>query len=157
MEEKFVKNEMKFCYACGEKINTYAEICPKCGVTQNNINQTYSEEKSLLTTLLLAFIFGFMGIHNFYIKKTVKGVLSIVFSWTYMPLILSLIDIIIMSRVKVQNLSKRYRVDFTDTESTAKKIFFILALIILIGIGIFVLVYAFIFVVAAIFSGSDSF
>ncbi len=156
MEKKFTSNEEKFCTSCGEKINIYAEVCPRCGVAQNNVFQTNAEKKSLLTTLLLANILGIFGIHNFYIGKTVKGVFSIIFFWTNIPLIFSLVDILIMSKGKIENLNKRYKTTFTDTEQTAKTIFFIIALIILIGIAISILSYAFIIMIASIFSGSSS-
>ena len=52
-----------FCHACGEVIKILAEICPKCGVRQN-------ESKSS-TPMVLNVIIGFFGILG--IGHIVKG------------------------------------------------------------------------------------
>ncbi len=44
--------------------------------------------------ILLALFFGDLGIHMFYAKKIKKGVLYLLFCWTFIPAILSLFDII---------------------------------------------------------------
>ena len=40
--------------------------------------------------LLLMFFLGSFGIHYFYEGKNLKGILSILFSWTFIPAIISL-------------------------------------------------------------------
>lgn len=71
------EENLKFCQECGEKINIKAEICPKCGVRQVNIQtQSITEDKWLITLLLCLFL-GYLGIHRFYTGHTLIGVLQI--------------------------------------------------------------------------------
>ncbi|MBR2013000.1 MAG: TM2 domain-containing protein [Clostridia bacterium] len=53
-------------------------------------------EKSRLVAALLALFAGGIGIHHFYVGKWVKGVLSIVFCWTYIPSIVGFIEGLMM-------------------------------------------------------------
>ena len=50
--------------------------------------------KSRIVAAILAFVFSFIGAHNFYLGKTGKGVLCILFCWTYIPTLLSFFDVI---------------------------------------------------------------
>lgn len=45
--------------------------------------------------ILLALSLGWFGIHKFYAGKKVKGVLYIIFFWTYIPLLISVIEAVI--------------------------------------------------------------
>ncbi len=45
--------------------------------------------------ILLALFLGGLGIHKFYAGHVLAGVLYILFSWTGIPLILTIIDIIV--------------------------------------------------------------
>ena len=66
--------QTKFCQSCGEKININAEICPHCGVRVANI-QT-SEEKSVLLSAILSFLFP--GLGHLYLGLSKKGVSFII-------------------------------------------------------------------------------
>jgi TM2 domain-containing membrane protein YozV len=48
--------------------------------------------KNKTTATLLAFFLGGIGIHRFYLKQPLLGVLHLIFCWTYISLIISLID-----------------------------------------------------------------
>ncbi|MCQ2163579.1 MAG: NINE protein [Bacteroidales bacterium] len=50
--------------------------------------------KSKYTAAALAFFLGGLGAHKFYLGKTGKGILYLVFVWTYIPAILGLIEAI---------------------------------------------------------------
>lgn len=51
--------------------------------------------KSKKTASILALLFGGIGIHRFYLGETAKGVFSIIFCWTYIPMIIGVIDFFI--------------------------------------------------------------
>ena len=45
--------------------------------------------------IMLALFLGGVGIHKFYSGKWIQGLLYLVFVWTYVPVVLSLIDVVI--------------------------------------------------------------
>ncbi|MCA6483113.1 MAG: TM2 domain-containing protein [Chitinophagaceae bacterium] len=73
-----------FCSNCGKQIDDKAAICIHCGVpTPNYKSPTGSGFHVMdipegrfdwLTTLLLCFFLGALGVHSFYTKKTAIGV-----------------------------------------------------------------------------------
>lgn len=71
-----------YCSKCGEKINNNIKYCPNCGnkIGQDNneseYHETYSIEppKSKIAAGLLGILLGSLGIHNFYLGYTSKGV-----------------------------------------------------------------------------------
>jgi len=67
-----------------------ADICVKCGVRQSGS----SGEKSRTTAALFALFLGGIGVHRFYIGDTAKGILYLVFCWTFIPGIIALIEAI---------------------------------------------------------------
>ena len=48
--------------------------------------------RSKTTAAVFALLFGWLGIHKFYLGETSKGILYMVFFWTIVPIILSVID-----------------------------------------------------------------
>lgn len=50
--------------------------------------------KSRIVAALLAFFLGGLGAHKFYLNKNGKGFLYLIFCWTYIPAIVSLIEAI---------------------------------------------------------------
>lgn len=87
----------KFCDSCGSIIKKEAEICVKCGVRQNKLQQSSTKKpiKSKTTAGILAMLLGYIGIHKFYMGNTASGVLYIIFSWTLIPGIIAFIEGII--------------------------------------------------------------
>lgn len=65
----------KFCWNCKAETSAEAAICLKCGVDLKGVNL---EGKDWLTTLLLCFFLGVIGIHRFYTGHTVIGIIQII-------------------------------------------------------------------------------
>ncbi|MDR1679957.1 MAG: TM2 domain-containing protein [Prevotellaceae bacterium] len=66
-----------YCNNCGNEVSENAAVCLKCGASvKSDANAAIndSEAKDWLTTLLLCFFLGYLGIHSFYTKKTGVGV-----------------------------------------------------------------------------------
>ena len=93
-------NPTKFCFACGQSIDTRAEICPKCGVRQpgqgNGLGTTTASGKNRVTAALFALLLGGLGVHKFYLGKPVQGILYLVFCWTFVPAIIGLVEGILL-------------------------------------------------------------
>jgi hypothetical protein len=67
----------KYCYNCKAETDYNSTICMKCGVSLNDENSFAGEGKDWLTTLLLCFFLGYLGIHRFYTKHTTIGVIQL--------------------------------------------------------------------------------
>lgn len=88
------------------KLNDGENFCSKCG--NPNINQKIvyiqtpqqdiyvHERKSKGLAMTLCFFGGWLGLHKFYLREYLSGSLYLIFFWTFLPLILSAVDFIIM-------------------------------------------------------------
>ena len=90
----------KFCFACGEVVDSRAEICPKCGVRQQqqagSFSATTPSGKSRMAAALFALLLGGLGAHKFYLGKWIQGLIYLLFCWTFIPAIIGLIEGIIL-------------------------------------------------------------
>lgn len=69
-----------FCNNCGKEIADNAIMCPTCGAPikkEAPATLTDTSEKDWLTTLLLCFFLGGLGIHSFYVGKTGIGIVQL--------------------------------------------------------------------------------
>ena len=104
-------NNLVECIDCGHKISKRARICPNCGApignsakmelaqekyyAWNNQEWLNKSEKDRFTYLLLAFILGWLGVHNFYrgcIKKGVIRLILLFASFIMFPIIAALFN-----------------------------------------------------------------
>lgn len=80
---------MAFCRTCGSEILDEAEICPKCGVRQ--YVKSASGKNKVAAGVLALFLGGF-GIHKFYMRKPVQGILYLLFFWTAIPAVIAFFE-----------------------------------------------------------------
>ncbi len=90
MDDQLTGNATKFCKDCGEKINAKAEICPKCGVRQEQPKPINGKSKTVAG--LFGIFLGGLGVHKFYLGEPGWGVLHILFCWTFIPAIVGFIQ-----------------------------------------------------------------
>ncbi|MGI6649546.1 MAG: NINE protein [Bacillota bacterium] len=81
-----------FCRSCGGQVKKEAEICPHCGVRQFTPQPQIPGNKSRIAAGLFALLLGGIGVHKFYMGQTGKGILYILFCWTFIPAILALVE-----------------------------------------------------------------
>lgn len=96
-----------FCANCGNAVPTPdAEYCLHCGVAiKKGPGSDYLGGKDKITMALICFFLGGLGIHNFMMGETKKGIVKIVASICfYLGGILALIDFI-------KILTDKYEVD----------------------------------------------
>ena len=72
--------------------------------------------KSIAT--LLSFFFGALGFQKFYLGESNKGVVSILFCWTFIPLLIGLIDFIKLGTMNDVKFNDRYNCGKKPRENT---------------------------------------
>lgn len=91
----------KFCESCGEVIKVKAETCPVCGAGQKDkVNKT--------ALLLITFFLGGFGAHKFYTRRNLEGFFYLIFCWTLIPRLISLVEFIIYAFTSSEDLQKKY-------------------------------------------------
>jgi TM2 domain-containing membrane protein YozV len=93
----------KFCLSCGTIIKKSMGTCPKCGNTQ------YQADMLNKTTLLLLTLFlGGIGCHKFYLRKPIQGIMYLLFSWTFIPIVIAILELIVYATKSEEELNRKY-------------------------------------------------
>ncbi len=75
-----------FCSHCGQPVPPGAAVCTKCGFAIPQSASLAATAKSKWLVLILALLLGGLGVHNFYLGYTGKGLtqllVSVLLSWT---------------------------------------------------------------------------
>lgn len=83
-----------FCSNCGNAVAPQAEVCLSCGVAIKKASAGYGKYDKIVIALVCFFLGG-LGIHNFMLGETKKGVVKIVLNFCFgIGSILALIDFI---------------------------------------------------------------
>ena len=123
---------MEFCSNCGNRIDDGIKYCPKCGAKCVSNNEgscmepqsqptivyvqapqqqsvyVHKVEKSKGIALLLCFFLGGFGVHQFYIGNTTQGVFYLLFSWTCIPALISIVDFFILLCMSESYFHQKY-------------------------------------------------
>lgn len=123
---------MKFCSACGTQIDARAEICPNCGVRQLTYGQ--GSGKSRVVAALLALLLGSLGIHKFYLGKTVLGVIYLIFFWTGIPGLIAWVEAIVYLATSDESWAQKQGGPIEKSNGAAVGCLWIVALLPLLAI-----------------------
>lgn len=83
-----------YCHNCGKEIAPNADVCMNCGVATKKAKAGYGNYDKV-TIALICFFLGGIGIHNFMLGETKKGIVKIVLSFCFgIGSILALIDFV---------------------------------------------------------------
>lgn len=92
----------KKCINCGTLMPSNYQQCPHCNRVQ------VQPKHNKVTAGLLALFLGGLGIHKFYLGQGGQGILYLLFCWTYVPLILSFIEGIIILTMSDESFTQKY-------------------------------------------------
>ena len=93
----------RFCRHCGAGLNLQQVICVKCGV---GIAKTSG--KSRVAAAILAACLGGLGVHKFYLGNWGWGIVFLLFCWTYIPTIISLVEFVLYLRMTDEAFAEKY-------------------------------------------------
>ncbi|MBO7139890.1 MAG: TM2 domain-containing protein [Prevotella sp.] len=123
---------MSYCRKCGREISDNVQFCPYCGSNCKGVTTEHQQpptppptivyvqapqqqsvyvhkfEKSKGVALLLCFFAGGFGVHQFYLGNTVQGVFYLLFSWTCIPALISIIDFFILLCMSESYFHQKY-------------------------------------------------
>lgn len=121
------------CPQCGAPANESARHCEYCGaalqaeqpqqsayqpqvqpqaqpqVVYVNNERANWPVKSKVVAVVLAILLGGLGIHHFYLGKTGRGVLYLLFCWTGIPGIIAFFEGILIGCTSDENFQIKYR------------------------------------------------
>ncbi|WP_437206320.1 GYF domain-containing protein [Planctomicrobium sp. SH664] len=94
---------VKFCTSCGLQIHLMSTVCPRCRSAQpvamvptmqssTFIVKPHRERKDKVVAGLLALLLGGMGAHHFYLGNVGLGLVYLLFVWTFIPALVSLVE-----------------------------------------------------------------
>lgn len=107
----------KFCSECGTLIHEKAELCPHCGVRQapagvggpgDNPWGFAPNGRSRIIAALLAVFLGGVGAHKFYLGEIGIGIVFLLFSWTFIPSLVGLVQGLMMFGMSNENFIDKY-------------------------------------------------
>ena len=92
-----VRTGKNYCYNCGNAIAPNADYCMNCGVDVKigAIRDDVLNGQDKIVMIIVCLFLGGLGIHNFMMGETKKGIFKIIMSFLcYIGGILALIDLI---------------------------------------------------------------
>ncbi len=115
----------KHCYACASILDVRAELCPRCGVRQPYVpgmlapvdslalvrqgtNVPARTSKNRVTAGVFALMLGGLGIHKFYLGQVAAGIVYLVFCWTFIPALISMVEGIVFLTMSDESFAKKY-------------------------------------------------
>ena len=128
------KKHKNYCKKCGEKLNPEQVICLKCGASvkisleessKKKGTQRKYHNKSKTTAAILAFLFGCLGLHKFYLGKTGQGLLYLLLTILFIGIItaiLSFIDAIVLLCMDEDLFEEQYCYESSSSSSRRRYI-----------------------------------
>ena len=90
-----VENGTKYCHNCGNELPENADFCINCGVATKKKASVNLGGQDKITMAIICFFLGGLGIHNFMMGESKKGITKIVASFCCgIGEILALIDFV---------------------------------------------------------------
>ena len=100
------------CPQCSNKIGLNIVTCPQCQTVQGF--EAFSgvdpdiRIKNQRFAIWFSVLFGFLGVHKFYLGQHLKGSLYLVFCWTFVPMIIGWVDAVRTLKMSNLHFQERY-------------------------------------------------
>ena len=92
-----VGNGNKYCQYCGCAVHPEQDICLSCGADLKQTTGDIPSDKNKTVAILLCLFLGCLGVHNFYLGETKKGLFRILMTLCCgIGEILALVDLILL-------------------------------------------------------------
>lgn len=102
----------KYCSHCGAPVADGAVTCARCGARASNTPlaqvHTMPRRKSKVVAGLLGIFLGGLGIHKFYLNQPGWGILYLVFSFTFIPVVVGFVEGVLYLAMSDQTFAARY-------------------------------------------------
>lgn len=108
---------MSFCSNCGNEVNENQAVCLKCGVALRNVRVKSNDsigtdladgKHNKYIAAVLALLLGGLGIHKFYLGQIGMGIIYLLFSWTFIPMIIALVEAVIYLSMSDTAFANKY-------------------------------------------------
>lgn len=102
---------IKKCPKCGASVLENSTICSNCFQylkTVNNSTIKTFNKKSKFIAVFLAFFFGGIGFHKFYLRKPIEAIFYILFCWTFIPAFIGGVESVIYLFMTTEEFDKRF-------------------------------------------------
>lgn len=76
--------------------------------SQSPFESRTANGKNRMTAAILAIVLGIFGVHHFYLGNTGKGILYLIFFWTYIPAIIGFIEGILFLTQSDEEFASKY-------------------------------------------------
>jgi TM2 domain-containing membrane protein YozV/ribosomal protein L37E len=98
-----------FCRGCGQAMHQTAPYCPHCGAPQQGVSgESLNPGKIRIVAALLALILGGLGAHKFYLGEIGLAIVYLLFSWTFIPAIVGLIEGLVYLCMSDERFARKY-------------------------------------------------
>ena len=110
---KTTDNHSYKCAYCGQflKSENAPQVPPPPRPTpppSQPATQTSGDKRSRIVAIILAFFLGGLGVHKFYLRQVGWGILYLVLCWSYLSLVASIVDIIILAVMSDEEFDRKY-------------------------------------------------
>ena len=99
---------MLYCRSCGKQIHETAKTCPSCGAPQASALKEAGELRTQTVAGYWCLFLGQFGAHWFYLRRTTRGIFSLLFCWTGIPGIFALVNGFQIAYGNQEKWAKRY-------------------------------------------------